>query len=340
MATRGPKPIGQIFDTETPQVESTVGSRAFAEQMVNALRSKADAAAKSGRQETDGQPSASNRSKKDPPKRPRQLGTDLQPRFPIWPQDKRGISNDMARSALFTVRYTEKRQHFKGQRITSFSNVEILYTGEELRQRDEDVLLQLLHYGRLSPAGEPIEFVANDFIKQLGWTVNSRSYVELCQSIERMKASSLHIMRKEGEMVQGFAGSIVRSFEYQSRGNGLTSAWKVVFEPRIVRLFSPLNYTQIDWGQRLSLPPLAKWLHTFYYTHQRPYPMKVATLQSLCGTSVTETWRFRAGLKKALSLLEAAGFLLSWRIEEGTDLVHVQRNLPALRSQGGEPASA
>jgi len=120
----------------------------------------------------------------------------------------------------------------------------------------------------------------------------------------------------------------------------LTSAWRVVFEPRIVRLFSPLNYTQIDWGQRLSLPPLAKWLHTFYYTHQRPYPMKVATLQSLCGTSVTETWRFRAGLKKALALLETAGFLLSWRIEEGTDLVHVQRNIPALRAQGGEPATA
>ncbi|MEN3294792.1 MAG: hypothetical protein V7642_4045, partial [Burkholderiales bacterium] len=62
--------------------------------------------------------------------------------LPLWENQVRGLPNPLARSALFTVaRQNEPRQHLKERPITSVKGVEIFYTGEELRQDDEDVFL-------------------------------------------------------------------------------------------------------------------------------------------------------------------------------------------------------
>jgi len=248
-------------------------------------------------------------------------------RLPFWPDSRRGVSNDMARSALFTVRQGQERINFKGHHVAALKNLEIIYTGEELRQRDEDVLLQLLHFGRLGNIEEPVSFVARDMLQQLGWTINSRSYRELAESISRMQASSIHLVNRTAETERRYGGSLIRSFEYQTKGDSGAAQWIVTFEKRIIRLFSHVSYTQIDWEQRLSLSAMTKWLHSFYFTHQRPYPMKVATLRDLCGSSTKSLARFRQAIKQSLAELVTVGFLTSWSVDKDSDLVVVVRQL-------------
>ncbi len=250
--------------------------------------------------------------------------------LPIWRDDRRGMPNDLVRSALFTIGNSRQKRVFrKDTVIAALGEVEITYTGEELRQDDEDVFLQLVHLARLAPLGETVEFTAHAMLKALRWSTDSRAYQRLRDSINRLAATGLSVSNDEN----GYNGSLVRDFEWKQTNGASSRAWKVRLEPRIVALFGHVTYTQIDWEQRLKLGNLAKWLHSFYYTHANPYALKVRTIHALSGSTTRDLSKFRQILRAALDELANVGFLENWRIERRTDLVHVTRvtSKPALR---------
>ncbi|MEC4723934.1 plasmid replication initiator TrfA, partial [Noviherbaspirillum sp. CPCC 100848] len=97
--------------------------------------------------------------------------------LPLWENQVRGLPNPLARSALFSVaRQNEPRQHLKERPITSVKGVEIFYTGEELRQDDEDVFLNLVHLARSQPLGHEVSFTAYSMLKSMGWPTSAPSY--------------------------------------------------------------------------------------------------------------------------------------------------------------------
>ncbi len=250
--------------------------------------------------------------------------------LPIWREDRRGMPNDLVRSALFTIGNSRQKRSFrKDTVIAALGEVEITYTGEELRQDDEDVFLQLVHLARLAPLGETVEFTAHAMLKALRWSTDSRAYQRLRDSINRLAATGLSVSNGEN----GYNGSLVRDFEWKQTSGASSRTWKVRLEPRIVALFGRVTYTQIDWEQRLKLGNLAKWLHSFYYTHATPYALKVRTIHALSGSTTRDLSKFRQTLRAALEELAKVGFLEDWRIEPRTDLVHVTRvtSKPALR---------
>lgn len=249
--------------------------------------------------------------------------------LPLWPNDVRGISNAMARSALFNVANSRKgvRKHLKRVTLPSLQGCEITYTGEELRQDDEDVMLQILHIARVQRLGDPVPFTGHSMLTELGWYPNGASYKRLVDCLDRLKASSVEIKWRlpTGEF-RGYTGSLIRSFEWQSKdGSQPLRYWEVLLEEKIVMLFGPEQYTRIDWEFRLALPPLAKWLHTFYNTHAVPYAYKVSTLHDLTGSEIRELRQFRYKLRQALDVLVERGFFLSATVEPKTDLVNVTR---------------
>ena len=65
--------------------------------------------------------------------------------LPFWPADVRGLPNAFARSALFNVANARKgaRDNYKRRSIATVKGASITYTGEELRQDDEDVAFAL-----------------------------------------------------------------------------------------------------------------------------------------------------------------------------------------------------
>lgn len=243
--------------------------------------------------------------------------------LPLWPNFVRALPNPLARSALFCISQKSlERPYFKEQKIASINGVSIFYTGEELRQRDEDVFLQLLHIARNMPLGEWVDFTAYSLVKALGWSINSRSYNDLRSILDRLSATNIIVSFNDGK--DGYSGSLVRKFMWRTPEGAKLPQWRVYFEPEIIALFAPSNYTHIYWELRLSLPPLAKWLHSFYSTHETPFDYKAETLRELCGSS-SKLPHFRELLGDALSLLKEKRFLIECSISRETDLVHVVR---------------
>jgi hypothetical protein len=246
--------------------------------------------------------------------------------LPVWGENRRGLPNDLGRSALFTVRHKRiKRAHLTGTLITSIGDVEIKYTGEELRQDDEDCWLHLLHLARLQPLGTTVTFSARSMLLALGWGTDKSAYDRLHRCIDRLSSNTVHITQITKEKKRNFSGSLIRSFEWEEKNNNRYN-WCITFEPRIMSLFGHVCYSQLAWEQRKQLGSLAKWLHSYYVTHRNPYPIKVASIRELCGSSTKALYKFRQALGQALNELKKVQFLKEWKIDK-KDLVHVKRVL-------------
>jgi hypothetical protein len=265
--------------------------------------------------------------KTSPPTTP--IATRIQ--IPLWSDEHRPVLHDLVRSALFTCGQRDARRDLKANPIYALEHIKISYTGEELRQRDYDVYLQILHLSRgatMDNRQEWVEFDARALIKGLGWTQNSRSLTELRETIRRLTACALEVARTRtktsppvlygGPLLLKYAGAQEGSFEE-------VTFWKVQINTDVAAQLKPGDYTRIDWQIRSKLAPLEKWLHAFYSTNQTPYPMKVATIHKLCGSRMSELKSFRRAIKSALERLTEVGFLASWEID-ATDKVKVTRS--------------
>lgn len=258
--------------------------------------------------------------------RPRKAPEAAIDQLPLWTEKVRGLPNAMARSALFTVgSKTEPRIfHTTHKQIQSLEGVSISYKGEELRMCDEDAWLQLVHLSRNYPAGEAIEFTAYSFLKELGWSRSSDGYERLRETLDRLQGNGLRISSQKGmEGLGGFQGSLVRKFCWKDESDEPLAKWVVWLEPEIVRLFAQNMHSYLDWGQRLRLRSnVAKYLHSYYHTHENPYPIKVGTLYKLTGSKTKRLTDFRKSLRTALDELLKIGFFTSWEIDKN-DLLHV-----------------
>lgn len=246
--------------------------------------------------------------------------------LPLWSEHLRGLPNAMARSALFTcANQRAPRTEFKRQQIASLANYEIYYSGTELRQEDEDVLLQVIHYARLSPLGEMVEITGNQLLSALKWNNSSRDYTRLRDCIDRLKEGTLKIVQNTGSA--GYSGSLIRKFAWQgSEESDKRTKWKIYLEREIIALFADDSYTLLRWEERAALGRLAKWLHSFYHSHRDPHPIKTETLCGLSGSKSKDLRGYRRELKKALDELVEIGFLKSWKHIVETDVIMVARN--------------
>jgi len=249
--------------------------------------------------------------------------------LPLWPNTLRGIPNPIARSALFNITNLRKgdRKHYRQRTVAALNGINITYTGEELRQDDEDVFLQILHLARMHQLGAEVAFTGRSMMTALMWSVNSASKERLIACLFRLTATALSITVTDRSGPQeGYVGSLIRSFSWRDELTGKAMRkWSVMLEPKIATLFDTACYSRLDWELRMQLPPTAKFLHTFYHTHAAPFPMKVETLHKLTDSDTKELRHFRADLKKALALLVAKGFLLTAQIDPHTDAVKVTR---------------
>ncbi len=91
--------------------------------------------------------------------------------IPLWPSNVRGMPNSLARSALFNVNKPSAPREFyrSGKEIASVNGTTIKLEGEELRQDDADVFLEVLHLARDTQLSERVEFTGYAMLKLLGW---------------------------------------------------------------------------------------------------------------------------------------------------------------------------
>ena len=255
------------------------------------------------------------------------INTPIPLELPFWTENKRALPNPLARGALFTATKDNNREYFKGTKVTTLANIDIIYKGEELRQDDMSVLLTIFHLARQRPLSkdDPVEFTAYSFLKEVGWTINGQEYKHLQECFDRLSANQVKVLADGGKA--GYAGSLVRSFEWRD-SNGVTlSKWKVWLEPKIAGLFTQDSFTLMEWADRKKIgqrSPLALWLHSFLSTHREPIPLSVEKYKELSGTKEKSLAGFRMRLKAALNKLKECGIIDSFELKN--DLVYVTRS--------------
>ena len=239
--------------------------------------------------------------------------------FPLFPEEKRPVSNDVARSALFSCVQGKDRQMFENALLATLEGIEIRFTGRQFNQDEHDVLMQLVYMAAHKPLGEYVTVPANAILKALGRKIGKSQHKQLEGEITRLVSGTV-IVRQKG--VGKYIGHLVdNAFK-----DDITRRWRYRFNPDLRALYGPHAYTLIDWEQRITLrgKDLARWLHLYLVGHAAPFPVKVAKLRQLSGSRTKELKNFRGKLRLALKDLKDAGIIDDWMIDKN-DLVHVAR---------------
>lgn len=254
------------------------------------------------------------------------LPTEIHPeskkvQLPIWPSVVRGVPNGVLRSALFGAIKKGPRIYLERQEIHAQEGIRIVYTGARLDQGDLDVWETVLHIARLEVLGNECRVTAYQLLKMLGKTDAGTNRDTLERRLSRMKATGVDV--KVGKF--SYEGSLIDEV-YRAEEN---REYVIRLNPKLSALFAADQFTQVDWSVRHALDgkPLAQWLHGYYASHAKPYPINVATLLKLSGSENTDPSSGRQTLRKALDALadasEANGQPFSHDIRG--DLVHVQK---------------
>jgi len=262
----------------------------------------------------------------------------------LWPESERGIPNEFVRCAVFSAKNKkEKREVYIAKNpkvVPIIGGGKVLYIGEELRQDDETVWMQLVQISKESRT-EWIEFTPYSFVKSVGWTICGASYERLLTSIRRLSAAGIEVYSQRFD--RGLKTQLIRSYEYSE---GSDRPWRVKMfdkDDPLLFMFEKL-YSRLDWQTRLTLPDgIATWLHGFYASHKDPFHHKIETLANGAGLklehsgdgALEDAQRLRARKKRlveakrtivrGLQALKDAGFLADFEVSRA-GVVKVRRN--------------
>lgn len=220
-------------------------------------------------------------------------------RLTDWPEHARGIPNGFLRSALFAAIGKGKRRYVEREHLAALDGLQILYTGQRLDQGDLDTFASVVHALRHSAFGCQCRVRSYSLLKLMGKTDSGKNRATLHKRLTRLRANAVEI--KQGRYV--YIGGLID----EALKDEMTREWVITFNPTLLTLFSPDQFTQVEWAVRHALDgkPLAQWLHGFYCSHAAPFPLKIETLHRLCGSD-GELRRFRQTLTDALAAVAAA----------------------------------
>src|SRR4029453_19203200 len=120
--------------------------------------------------------------------------------FPLFPEATRPVSNDMARSALFSCIQGKDRRFIKDALLATVDGVEIRFTGEQLNQDDHDLLMTLVFLARTPGRGKGVTVSAYAILKALGRRVSGNQYHELRADISRLAAGMVSIRNTKAKI--------------------------------------------------------------------------------------------------------------------------------------------
>ena len=253
----------------------------------------------------------------------------LQQMLPIWPDEVRGGPNPLLRSAFFAAVASKHRKIFEdrttaskepeGILIAAQDGVTIKYTGTQLNQYDADVFFEILHRSRRSPLGTFAIFSGSDFLNSIGRVRNNLNYEDLETSLRRLKRGTVDVAwRGANCRPMAYTGSLLAEVERETE----SKLYKVSLFPKIKVLFEPTSLTYLQWPDRKKLlrAPLAQWLHSYFSTHARPFPITVDWIQEKSGHADSRRADFLRTLRNAVKVLQEQ---LDWQIEWTGELLKV-----------------
>ena len=227
--------------------------------------------------------------------------------FPETLRDnERFLPNDYARSSLFTARNKrEPRRTLQQERLFHLHEaVSILFTGIELRAEDDELVwLQILHYAKGVPLGEPFEFTIGQLVKDVSWSKNGRYYEKARECISRLKANEVMVINEKA-YGNGGAISLIDKYEFINDSEGKPTHYRVWINPGLIVLFAGNTFTNHAWHTYRDLSPVARRLADYIESHKFPYPLKIEKFRLMCGSNDSNLTSWRQTVKKACAEVE------------------------------------
>lgn len=247
-----------------------------------------------------------------------------------WPDNAGGMPNLFNRSSIFSAEKSDDT-YFNKQPILSYvKDYEITYTGPALDKRDYQVFQLCLHAGKNSQVemGRLLRIYPSEWFKILKRTDNSRSRDELYNSLKKLTAATVDVLRySDGRrhQVSGSLLSVVYREEMIINNDGMVSKndkpskrdikWLIAINPYTKDLFLG-DMTLLDIHRSANIKSyLGLWLHDFYSSHQKPIAIDIRKLYNLSG-SKGEIGHFTQSLKENLNKLIDFGLIKEYSIEE------------------------
>jgi hypothetical protein len=240
-----------------------------------------------------------------------------------WENDLRVIPNDWARSAVFTVRNKGvKRRAYDNELVYHYNKeVEIYYTGIELRADDDELVWQqILEYAKHSAIGVHVYFTLYQLLTDVGWPINGFYYKRALACLNRLKATSFQVSSPRHSRIKGL--SLIKEFEIVQDVNK-RSICQVELSTHLVLLFANDHYSKVIWVRYRALSPTARRLFDWIVTHKIPYPLKLETFRLICGSESTRPKKWTEQTRQACKELEDAKLVQRAYVER--EAVHCVR---------------
>lgn len=217
-----------------------------------------------------------------------------------------GMNADILCSALFGIAKATERQVVAGvvrharkhiRRVfTTTNGASIEYRGEELRQTDLTVLLEMLHLRAGMATSCEIEFSPYTFCSQIGWSDSKADAERLKESLLRMR-QSIVIVERDG--TKGSTVGFVSQFSWDG------AKWRAMIDERIGSLFS-IKPTYLIIAQRKALSQgLQTWLYGYIRANKCGWAVPLESIHGACGSESKNMQEFARSVREALKRLAA-----------------------------------
>lgn len=214
-----------------------------------------------------------------------------------WPAAMRGAPNMLLRSALFSA--SRKEAYLQRVEIYAQKPTCIRYTGARLNQADHDVWLTLLHLCR-EDITKPLHTSTYQLLTTQGKRDTGPGRKALYARLARLNATSLEVSDSQ----LSYSGSLVDEVYRDCRTHRLV----ILLNSKLVMLFGQHDVSFLDWTVRRQLTgkPLAQWVHGYYSSHSKPFPIRASTLLSMAGIDDRSIDSAEQNLRRALDSVTKA----------------------------------
>ena len=228
-------------------------------------------------------------------------------------------ANAAIRARLFTVGTGEREKFNEFRPIASWhKDLEVSYKGEELRQDDCSLWIQLCKLAANDPDFQ-VSCTRYQLLKILKKTDSGKNRKTLREQLDRLFDGKLKIIFGDVE----YQGSILPEFAVDGKGRIVAN-----LSMTISRLLGIHDFTMLNMEVRLALPgPMAQWFHAFLKSQAGPeVAIPWEQIKELSGSKEEDIESFKRNFRKAvLKPLKDVGFVMDAKTKRGNLVVEIDK---------------
>jgi hypothetical protein len=206
-------------------------------------------------------------------------------------------------SSLFTTASKKQaRERYSRKSIITYNDdIDITYTGDELRVEDEDVFMCILTMASEQRLGEHNKYMISTthykFLKMLKWPITTDYYDKLDIILDRFIACSLTMKFKDRNLKMSILTHTYGTGDSEGRDGNL----RIFISPHMKTLFTQDNITLVDSVKRDKVSAISKKILSILQENtDKNFETTVQLIMSLSGSNASKI-NFKKMLKRSLS---------------------------------------